>query len=316
MGCYAETRYGRTVPICRTGVSRGSGVGHQGLGHGDKLAAQRRRPNDGVLQLVLRRVGARTVVQDCYYRVPLQVLRPVYLDNTGTAYVYLLNPGGGVLGGDTYTITVTVEAGAHAYLTTPSATRLYAAPGAATRQHVEFTLHAGAVLTYLPEQTIPFANAAFQQHMTIRLGPGACVFLGDIIAPGRLARGERFAYREYCTSLHIENAQGRMILLERMRLQPQYQSLDGLGLLEGYTYLGTFYALHEGALLPATLADHLHDLLTCQRRLIGSATLLEHGGLAVRLLGEDHSSTCQALYSIWDTLRRHVLGYPAVSHRT
>ena len=146
-----------------------------------------------MLQLVLRRVGARTIVQDCYYHVPLQVLRHVYLDETGTAYVYLLNPGGGVLGGDTYTSTVTVGAGAHAYLTTPSATKLYAAPGAATQQHIEFTLHAGAVLRYLPEQTIPFANAALQQQMTIRLGPGACVFLGEIVAPGRLARGESFA---------------------------------------------------------------------------------------------------------------------------
>jgi urease accessory protein len=304
------------VLVCRAGVCQGTGGGHEGLGHGDELAAHQQRPNDGVLQLVLRRVGARTVVQDCYYHVPLQVLRPVYLDHTGTAYVYLLNPGGGVLGGDTYTIAVTLGAGAHACLTTPSATRLYAAPGAATRQHIEFTLHAGAVLTYLPEQTIPFANAAFQQQMTIRLGPGARVFLGDILAPGRLARGERFAYREYCTSLRIENAQGRVILLERMRLQPQSQSLDGPGALEGYAYLGTFYALHEGMSLPPALADHLHDLLLCQRRIIGSATLLEHGGLAVRLLGEDHSSTCQALYTIWDTLRQHMLGYPAVSHRT
>jgi urease accessory protein len=254
------------------------------------------------------------VVQDCYSRVPLQVLRSLYLDDTGTAYVYLLNPGGGVLGGDIYSIAVTVETGAHAYLTTPSATKLYAAPGAATQQHIEFMLHTGAVLTYLPEQTIPFANAAFHQRMTIRLGTGACVFLGEIVAPGRLARGECFAYREYCTSLCVEDTQGRTLLLERTRLQPQRQALYGLGLLEGYPYLGTFYAL--GADLPATVADHLHDLLICRPRLIGSATMLEHGGLAVRLLGEDHQSVSRALYTVWNTLRQHVLGYPAVPHRT
>jgi urease accessory protein len=269
-----------------------------------------------MLQLVLRRVGARTVVQDCYYRVPLQVLRPVYLDDTATAYVYLLNPGGGVLGGDTYTIKVTLEAGAHAYLTTPSATRLYAAPGAATQQRIEFTLHTGAVLTYLPEQTIPFANAAFQQQMTVRLGPGACVFLGELLAPGRLARGERFAYREYCSSLRVEDAQGQVLLLERTRLQPQRQPLDELGLLEGYAYLGTFYALREGSALSGTLAERLHTLLSDRQRLVGSATILEYGGLAVRLLGEEHQSLRQALYDTWDTLRQHVLGYAAVPGRT
>jgi urease accessory protein len=240
----------------------------------------------------------------------------VYLDQTGTAYVYLLNPGGGLLGGDTYTITVTVEAGAHAYLTTPAATRLYAAPGAATRQQVAFTLHAGAVLTYLPEQTIPFAQAAFQQHMTIRLGPGACVFVGDILAPGRLARGERFAYREYCTRLCIDTAQGQELVREGTRLHPQSQALAGLGLLEGYAYLGTFYALREGTPLPESVVAQLHELLTGRPRLLGSATQLAHGGLAVRLLGEDHSSVRQALSTIWDTLRQHILGYPAVSPRT
>jgi urease accessory protein len=262
-----------------------------------------------MLQLVLRRVGARTVVQDCYYHVPLQVLRPVYLDATATAYVYLLNPGGGVLGGDTYTIVVTLEAGAHACLTTPSATRLYAAPGAATQQRVELTLHRGAVLTYLPEQTIPFANAAFQQHMTVRLGPGACVFLGEIVAPGRLARGERFAYREYCSSLRVEDAQGQVLLLERTRLQPQRQPLEALGLLEGYPYLGTFYALCAGTVLPGTLAEEVHTLLAGRQRLVGSATMLECGGVAVRLLGEEHQGLRQALYDTWETLRRQVPGY-------
>ena len=120
----------------------------------------------------------------------------------------------------------------------------------------------------------------------------------------------------YCASLRVEDAQGGMVLLEHLRLYPQRQRLDGLGLLEGYAYLGTFYALREGTPLPATLADHLHDLLICRQRLIGSASMLAYGGLAVRLLGEDHSSVRQALHDIWDTLRQHVLGYPAVPHRT
>jgi urease accessory protein len=275
-----------------------------------------RRPGDGSLQLVLRRSGPRTVIQDCYYHVPLQVLRPVYLDNTGTAYMYLLNPCGGVLGGDTYTITVTLETEAQAYLTTPSATKLYAAPQAAARQQIDFTLHVGAVLTYMPQQTIPFANAAFHQQITVRLGAGACAFLGEIVAPGRLAGGEMFAYREYCSSLHIEEADRGVMLREHTRLQPQRQSLGALGLLEGYAYLGTFYAFCAGTTLPATLADHLHGLLACCHRLVGSATMLDHGGLAVRLLGEDHSSVSRALHDVCDTLRQHVLGFPAVPCRT
>ncbi len=231
-------------------------------------AAQPRRPNEGVLHLVLQRVGQRTVLQECYFQVPLQVLRPLYLDDVGTAYVYLLSPCGGVVGGDVYSMTVVVEAGARACLTTPSATKLYATSGAPAQQRLDITLQADAVLEYLPEQMIPFAQAVFHQQITVRLGAGACVMLMEIVAPGRVAR-----------------------------------------------YLGTFYALVEGTILPTPLVERLHALLVCRRRFLGSATQLAHGGIAVRVLGEDHTTVSQALYEVWDVLRRELLGYPAVVWR-
>lgn len=275
-----------------------------------------RRPTDGCVHLRLRRGVGRTVVQDCYSHVPLQVMRPVYLDATGTAYFYLLNPCGGVLGGDTYHITVLLEAGAQAYLTTPSATKLYAAPGAAARQWLELTLHAGAVLTYLPAQTIPFAGAAWQQYTTVHLAPGAWVFLGDIVAPGRLARGERFAYREYAAALRVDESGGRPRLLERLRLCPPQQRLEGLGMLEGYLYLGSFYAMGAQMALPDTLVEALHALLATYPTLAGSATMVGEGALAVRLLGMDHHSISHAMAAIWDTVRQQLFGYPAVPTRT
>jgi urease accessory protein len=240
----------------------------------------------------------------------------VYLDDTGMAYVYLLNPCGGVLGGDTYRITVALESGAQAYLTTPSATRIYAAPGAAAQQQLAFTLADRAVLAYLPGQTIPFANAAFRQSLRIRLGRHAWAFVGEILAPGRWACGECFAYREYCSEVCVETAPGRVLLLERTRLQPAHQRLAAAGLLEGYRYLGTFYALGTGEALPDSVVERLHLLLAGQPHLIGGATLLEAGGLAVRWLGMEHSSMSHVMYAVWDVLRRHVLGCPAVPCRT
>jgi len=274
-----------------------------------------RRPNEGVLWLVLQRAGQRTVLQDCYFQVPLQVLRPLYLDDVGTAYVYLVSPCGGVVGGDTYDMTVVVEAGARACLTTPSATRLYAAPGAPARQRLDITLQTGAVLEYLPEQIIPFAQAAFHQHTRVRLSAGACLLWLEIVAPGRLARGEAFAYRDYDSSVCIETAPGAVLVRERTRLQPGWQRLDGPGLFEGYYYLGTFYALVEGTVLPTALVERLHALLAGRTRLIGSATLLAHGGMAVRLLGSDHTAVSEALHAVWDVVRRELLGYPAVVWR-
>jgi urease accessory protein len=288
----------------------------QGARVGEQVSvAQQRRPNEGALRLVLRRAGQRTVLQECYFQVPLQVLRPVYLDDRGTAYIYLVSPCGGVVGGDVHTMAVVVESGAHVCLTTPSATKLYATHGTPARQRLDITLQAGAVLEYLPEQIIPFAQAAFQQQTTVRLGAGACVLLMEIVAPGRLARGEAFAYRDYDSSVCLETASGQVLLRERTRLRPGWQRLDGPGLFEGYYYLGMFYALVEGMSLSAELAEHLHALLACRAGLLGSASLLAHGGIAVRVLGVDHTTVSQALHEVWDVLRRALLGYPAVVWR-
>lgn len=280
------------------------------------MLAVSRHPNQGVLHLVFRQSGARTVLQDCYARVPLRVLRSLYLDNTGTAYIYMLNPCGGVLGGDTYTITATVEAGAQAYLTTPGATKLYATRTVAARQDITLTVHDGAVLTYLPEQTIPFADAALQQHIRVRLGRRAYAFIGDILAPGRLARAEVFAYRAYNASLRVEALDGELCLLERLCLQPAQQPLAGLGLLEGYFYLGTLYALWRDIALPATLLTDLHDLLAGRQGLSGGATALPDGGIAVRWLAMNHTAARRALHDVWDTLRQRLLGYHAAPCRT
>jgi urease accessory protein len=240
----------------------------------------------------------------------------VYLDDTGAAYIYLLSPCGGVVGGDTYTLSFALEAGAHVCVTTPSATRLYATTGAVACQHLTCTLQAGAILEYLPEQIIPFAHAAFQQTLDIHLGPGACLFLADILAPGRLTRGEAFHYRAYSSSLRVYDAQEQVCLWERLHLHPQEQPVHGLGLWEGYPYLGSFYALVEGAPLPETLAEELHTLLADQPQLLASATMLACGGLAVRLLGAEHAVVREAMQRVWDVVRRQILGYPAVRWRT
>jgi hypothetical protein len=86
-------------------------------------------------------------------------------------------------------------------------------------------------------------------------------------------------------------------------------------LLEGFDYLGSFYALGGGCGLPVPLADQLHVLLTDYPKLVGSATMLEQGGLAVRLLGMDHHTMSQALNAVWELVHRQVLGYAALPGR-
>src|SRR3990172_2959566 len=76
----------------------------------------------------LERRGPRTVLAGCRSTLPLQVLAPVALEDPA-AVVWMLNPTGGLLGGDRLAIDVDAAPRAHAVLTTPSASRVYRAPG-------------------------------------------------------------------------------------------------------------------------------------------------------------------------------------------
>lgn len=271
------------------------------------------KSKQGMLQLTLHQVGRRTAIKDCFYHVPLQVLRPVYRDDTGMAYIYLLNPCGGVVGGDHFDLSITLQAGAHAYVTTPSATKLYAAPQQAARQTIAFTLQTNSVLAYMPAQTIPFADAAFEQQIHLHMAPGACAFLSDILAPGRVARGEYFQYRSYDSHLRVDTAAGEALLEDHVRLRPRRQRLHGLAMYEGYAYMTSFYALGLEPVLATRLTDHLQGQLGNDQHVLGRATELPQGGVAVRLLSHHHRHASQALYRVWDTVRQQVYGYPAAA---
>src|SRR3990172_4140575 len=84
---------------------------------------------DGALALAFERRGRGTVLTARRFPLPLQALEPISLEGGGSVCLTLLNPTGGVLGGDRLQAEIAVGPGAHVCLTTPSATRAYRAPG-------------------------------------------------------------------------------------------------------------------------------------------------------------------------------------------
>jgi len=149
---------------------------------------------DGALQLDFERRGPATVVAGCRFTLPLQVLAPVALDDPA-AVVSILNPTGGLVGGDRLAIDVRAGAGAHAVLTTPSATRVYRADGPPTLQTVRLSVGPRAVVEWVPDHIIPFAGSALRQSIEIELDASGGLILVDAFAAGRVAAGEgwRFA---------------------------------------------------------------------------------------------------------------------------
>jgi urease accessory protein len=262
----------------------------------------------GVLRLRLGPRGVRTVVVDQYWRIPLQVLPPSYQDDDDTAFVYLLNPTGGIVQGDRLTTEVTLEPGARALLTTQSATKVYRMVERDAEERNHFVVQDGAALEYLPDQTIPFAGSRLHRSTVVDLDPGATLILGDFLAAGRVARGERFGFDRLATDL-VVRVGGEPRLVDRLHLVPSEIRPDRAGLWGGHPYFATLCA-YSPRVTPA-LAGALAEVVTTRDRVHAGAGQPEPGFLVARALGPTTDELRQLLFEAWDVLRRALLGKPA-----
>src|SRR5262249_58512280 len=114
---------------------------------------------------------------------PPQTRAPVAL-GAPAAVVSILNPTGGLVGGDRLSIEVEATAGAHAVLTTPSATRVYRTDGAAAIQSVKISIGPQAAVEWVPDHTIPFAGSAFRQTLDVEMDQHARLILVDSFSAG------------------------------------------------------------------------------------------------------------------------------------
>lgn len=249
----------------------------------------------GVLDLLLERVGGRTRPVRSLAAPPLQLSRARYdnpdrPEDLALTLVHL----GGVLQGDCYTLRVELGPRAGAAVTSAAATQVYRMPEGQASQELLLRLGPGSRLDWLPEPLILFGGARFRQTTRVELAPGARLALLDVLAPGRLARGERFAFERYEARLEICAADGRLLAAERALLEPGRHSPAAAGLLDAGPVLGSLFLL-GGQPDPERAAAQLHAR-ECPR--LGAAVLPGGCGLLVRLLGDSPSAVRRELLDI------------------
>jgi urease accessory protein len=265
---------------------------------------------DGALRLCFERRGAATILAGCRSTLPLQVLAPVALADTA-AVVSMLNPTGGVLGGDRLTIDVEVGRDAHACLTTPSATRVYRTSSEPAIQHVRLCLAPGAIAEWVPDHTIPSAGAALRQELVVDAGEGARLIAVDAFAAGRVARGEAWRFALLDSTLSVRDAAG-LVLHDRFVLRDG-DEWGGLGFAEGRPYFATVVVIADAgiddllAVLPGALAG-------IEGASAGGARLPRRGAL-IRCLATGAPALTDALEAIWVQARRRVLDRPPLALR-
>jgi len=133
---------------------------------------------------------------------PLRVLQSLYPEGDAVCHNVLVHPPGGLVGGDTLDITVTVGSGAHGLITTPGATRFYRSEGALAVQRAQLRLEAGARMEWLPLEAILYSGCVAENHLSFDLAPGAELIGWDLTALGLPHAGQPYARGTFCQ--HIE----------------------------------------------------------------------------------------------------------------
>lgn len=259
---------------------------------------------DGALTLAFERRGGRTVLARSRFTLPLQVMAPVDLDDPA-AVVSVLNPTGGLVGGDRLVIDVAVGPKAHACLTTPSATKVYRAAGPAAVQDVTLRVADDAVLEWVPDHTIPFPGAAFHQRITVELGDGARLILVDAWAAGRVARDEAWSFAELSSALAIRDGAG-WVFLDRFLLSGDAR-WAGLGLAEGHPYFATVVVVGDDAV---GLGPEVATALGPRDDVAVAVAPLARRGVVVRCLARTAPGLTEVIEAVWTLARRRLLGVP------
>ena len=291
---------------------------------------------DGALRLSFERRGVATALTGCRSTVPLQVLAPIALDDPA-AVVSILNPTGGLFGGDRLAIDVDVAAGAHAVLTTPSATRGYRADGAPTVQTVRLRLGPGAVVEWVPDHTIPFAGSALLQAFDVELAETASLVLVDAFSAGRIALGEAWRFALLQSAIAIRDRLG-WLLLDRFvlrgragvvraaggraagtppagaRLEDDEPAFGGLGFTESHPYFASIAVI--GAFDAARFAAEIqcHVGADMPGVCLGAAVLPRRGAL-VRCLARNAPALVEAVERCWHLARAALLARPPLALR-
>jgi urease accessory protein len=267
---------------------------------------------DAHLALGFARRGERSALARRTHRGPLVVQKALHPEGPAVCQAIVVHPPGGIAGGDRLALTVDVDAGAHAQLTTPGAAKWYRSTGAAACQSLAARVGAGATLEWLPQEAIVFDGARAQTSTIVSLAADA-IFLGwDIVCLGRTASGETFRHGRYRQRFELVR-DGALVWAERTALIGGNRLASSPVGLNGCPMFGTFVVAAPavpGGALAAWRGIRPADAESTE----GAVTQLP-GVLVARCRGRSPEAARRWFAALWTAVRPAVCGRAAVPPR-
>ena len=270
----------------------------------------------GALSYEFERTGPRTILTRSSCTSPWHHFPPSYLDDSGCAYTWLVNPSGGLVGGDHVSVEAQLHAGTHVLMTSLSANRVYRSLSEPAVQEVRLSVGPDARLEWVPEVTIPFAGSRFRQSIHVDLAPSATVVLWDAMASGRVAMRERWAFAAVENEICIRTSLGRSVV-ERYRLVPG-RLPESVGLVGSWDYVASLFVIGDavGADVWKGLEAAIAAILEQRPGLVlGAVSTPAAPGLVVKLVARSAPDLTVTWEAIWAAVREDLWDLPAPNLR-
>jgi urease accessory protein len=169
----------------------------------------------GTIALSVKALDGRTlrshVHEDGSLRVRFPNAAPEALE------AVFVNTGGGMTGGDRFTIDIALEAGTSLIAGTAAAEKVYRSNGPDAEMAVTLNIAEGARLFWLPQETILFDQARLSRSIDVNMAPGASLLMAEAVVLGRVAHGEAMLQGMLADRWRIRR-DGRLIYADTARL--------------------------------------------------------------------------------------------------
>jgi urease accessory protein len=129
----------------------------------------------------------------------------------------IANTGGGMTGGDHFTIDLALGAGASLVAGTAAAEKIYRSTGADAVIGVTLSVGEGARLAWLPQETILFNRARLARGIDVALAADASLVMAEAVVFGRAAMGEAMEHGFWSDRWRVRCG-GRLVFAENARL--------------------------------------------------------------------------------------------------
>ena len=159
--------------------------------------------------------GGRTRLSEQSFRAPFHIGKGYWDEDGQVMQLRVVNPTAGILAGDRLDLAVEVDPGAALVVMTPAATRAFMMESGVAGCEQRFAVGGGGWLEYAPEPLFPHNQSDYSQRTVLDLAAGAETYFAEALAPGRVGRGEVWAWRRLRMTLDVV-VDGKLVFRERL----------------------------------------------------------------------------------------------------